>query len=188
MNLIFIKDKPFLVKDDELTPLDTSKIYEIKGTRKDARSVQANKALHLYCKQLAEALNDAGYSVSFVLNHKRFEMIDKVFEWGIKQITRKTVLQKFLGFLSVIFNKMKDRILAKEEDELTWTMLMVKDSIWRTVQIALLDKESTTTLEPKDIDLVYKNVNAIMTKRYGISIRFPSQEELNFQQNYKETK
>lgn len=36
---------------------------------KDKRSLKQNKSIHLYFTQLADALNDAGYSVAKVMKH-----------------------------------------------------------------------------------------------------------------------
>ena len=43
---------------------------EKQKTKEKQRTDQQNKALHLYYKNLAEALNDAGYTVQLVLKEK----------------------------------------------------------------------------------------------------------------------
>jgi hypothetical protein len=68
--------------------------------------------------------------------------------------------------------------------DLDWTMIAVKEIIWRNLQIALLGKKSTTQLTPKEIDYLYKVMNKYLTTNFGVdSIDFPSQESLRRKQN-----
>lgn len=74
--IITIGSKPFLMEDDEMIPLEPDKVYEVVEKRLDKRTVQQNRALHLYCKQVAEALNNAGLTVTMVLKPEiQFSMI-----------------------------------------------------------------------------------------------------------------
>jgi hypothetical protein len=57
-----------------------------------------------------------------------------------------------------------------------WTPITIKEVIWKSVQNALLNKRSTTNLLKKDVDLVYDNVNKILSDKYQISVPFPSEE------------
>lgn len=69
--------------------------------------------------------------------------------------------------------------------ELEWTMLAVKDVIWRNMQIALTQKTSTTKLETDEITKVYKNMDYYLTDKIGLEhIEFPSEESMLFQQKY----
>ena len=71
--------------------------------------------------------------------------------------------------------------------ELEWTMISVKDVIWRNFQKALLNKESTTELDSNEVTKVYKNIDFWLSSEVGIKhIDFPSKESLIFQQNYKD--
>lgn len=71
--------------------------------------------------------------------------------------------------------------------EIEWTMLAVKDIIWRNIQIALTQKTSTTQLDSDEVTKVYKNVDYYCTGTIGIEhIEFPSEESMIFQQNYKD--
>lgn len=69
---------------------------------------------------------------------------------------------------------------------ISWTMLAVKDVIWRNIQIAVTGKVSTTKLNSDEVTKVYKNVDFYLTDKVGIeSIDFPSIESMIFKENYK---
>ena len=60
-----------------------------------------------------------------------------------------------------------------------WTMLAVKDVIWRNIQIAITQKESTTKLNSDEVTKVYQNVDFYLTDKVGIeSIDFPSMDSM----------
>ena len=145
-------------------------IYEADVKNLDMRTVKQNSSIHKLFSLTADALNDAGYTVNTVLNRRKFEVITKVFDWGAKKLT-------FIHSADKILQKMKDRILANEEIELTWTMQLVKDVLWRPLQIHQTQKESTTKLTKEEIDQVYELFNMVLS-RYGIHVPFPSSELL----------
>ena len=51
----------------ELIPLDKEKVYELKKETLDQRTLVQNRALHLYCKNVSQALNGAGYDMKKVI-------------------------------------------------------------------------------------------------------------------------
>ena len=142
--IVSIKSKWFILTETsngvELKPLDESKAYEVKSIKRNTRTLLQNSALHKYCALVAEALNDAGFSVQRVM-----ENIKKA--------------------------------------EVEWTMLSVKEIIWRNFQIALLDKKSTTELETNEVSKVYRNIDYWLSTKVGIeSIPFPSIENIGEKQ------
>lgn len=96
------------------------------------RTIQQNKALHLYFQMLADTLNDSGMDMKKVL---------------------------------------------KPEIDIPWSKETIKKYLWRPVQKAQLDKESTTELSTKEIDLVFNTLNRHIAK-FGIHQAFPSIEEI----------
>jgi len=142
--IVSIKSKWFILTETsngvELKPLDDSKAYEVKSIKRNTRTLLQNSALHKYCALVAEALNDAGFSVQRVM-----ENIKKA--------------------------------------EVEWTMLSVKEIIWRNFQIALLEKKSTTELETNEVSKVYRNIDYWLSTKVGIeSIPFPSIENIGEKQ------
>lgn len=105
-------------------------VVEAKEWR--TRTSQQNKAIHVYCGELAQALNGAGLDMRAVLAAMR------------------------------------------EGVEIPWSMTLVKDVIWRQIQNAMVDKESTTRLTPEQVSKVYEVCNRFTAERFGISMPFPS--------------
>ena len=97
------------------------------------RSIAQNRALHLYCQQVADALNDAGYDV---------------------------------------------RATLKEGVEIPWSMILVKELLWKAVQKIQLGTKSTTEMTTKDIDVIYDTINRHMGEKFGINVMWPSIESL----------
>jgi len=63
--------------------------------------------------------------------------------------------------------------------EIPWTPAAVKEYLWRPVQKQFLKKKSTTELNrQEDIDKIYDIINRTISERTGVSVPFPSIEEL----------
>jgi len=141
---------------------DAEYVCDIKNM--DGRTLAQNNALHLYFSHIATVLNDSGYSIKKALNHETEYIIEKVFMWGETKID------------SPVLQKMKDRILNNGGVDIDWSMTTVKELIWRPIQKARLDKDSTTNLTRSDIDVVYDTVNRFLASRFGIAVPFPNRE------------
>ena len=59
--------------------------------------------------------------------------------------------------------------------EIDWSDGSVKENIWRPIQEAMTEKYSTTELEKNEIDLVYEQVNRVLSE-IGIHVPFPSED------------
>lgn len=102
-----------------------------KEKKPQTRTLQQNKALHVYCENLAEALNAAGYDMKRTLKH---------------------------------------------DVDIPWSKETVKEFLWRPIQQALIDKDSTTELnsaEPSDIHAV---LSRHLGEKLGIYVEWPSEE------------
>jgi hypothetical protein len=88
--------------------------------------------------------------------HLYFDLLAKEFQK--EGITMTTVLQKFIV-------------------DTPATKTTIKELMWKPLQLAMLEKESTTKLSKKEeIDLVYDALNKFTSETFGISIPFPSHE------------
>jgi hypothetical protein len=68
----------------------------------------------------------------------------------------------------------------RQDIEVPWTPILVKELIWKKIQKVMLNKKSTTELsKTEDIDKIYDTINRWTSIKFGISIPFPSEEELN---------
>ncbi len=90
-------------------------------------------------------------------------------------------LHKYFESLAEALNEagLDMRLVLKESVQINWTKDNVKNYLWRPLQKALLKKKSTTELDKaKDIDLVYDHLNRHLGGKYGITVLFPSDEEM----------
>ena len=96
----------------------------------NTRTGQQRKAIEVYCKELASALNEAGYPLT------KFPFSEGV--------------------------------------EIMWNQMRIKEELWRPVQIAMLNKESTTKLSTKEVNEVYEILSKKVSEATGVYLRFPS--------------
>lgn len=143
---------------------------------KDQRSKLMNKSLHKYCDFLSEALNENGYTVPMVLNAKALKVIDGVIQWLesipiAPQSTKNLIINKV--------SSIKDALIV---GGLHWTPLMVKNLIWRKVQIAMTDTYSTADISNKECKEIYDQLSQKMAEGFGLDIPWPSLESMSERQ------
>ena len=61
--------------------------------------------------------------------------------------------------------------------EITPTKENIKLTVWKTIQNALIGKESTTSLTTKEVSDIYKQVDRFTSSRFNVSIPFPERRE-----------
>lgn len=88
------------------------------------RTLTQNRALHLFCQWLAEALNDAGYDM------------------------RKTL---------------------REDVDVPWTQASVKEYLWRPIQAAMTDKQSTTEITTVEPTAIHEVLSRHLGERLGVT-------------------
>jgi len=76
----------------------------------------------------------------------------------------------------------------KEGVEIPWSQDAVKDSIWRIIQQAMVKKESTVDLEPKEVSQVYEVVNRFTAENFGVSVPFPDRFNQSLENQYNTEK
>lgn len=106
---------------------------EIEIKRKGgARTIQQNRALHLFLTQLADTLNDAGFDMRAVLKH---------------------------------------------DAEIPWTPIAAKDHLWRPIQKALTQKDSTTEITTIEPTIIHQTLCRHLGQKLGIECpAWPSRE------------
>ena len=71
------------------------------------------------------------------------------------------------------------RKLTKAEFDIPWTLESFKNNLWRKIQIAYCDKESTVELNTDEITAIYDILNKTIGEvTKGLSLPFPSIEVL----------
>jgi len=66
----------------------------------------------------------------------------------------------------------------RQDVDIPWTPENVKESLWRPIQKAYLNIESTTKLKTGDIDKVYDVLNKTIGERTGVYIPWPCMDNL----------
>ena len=84
---------------------------------------------------------------------------------GTRTLTQNRALHKFCALLAETLNDAgyDMKRVIKEDVDIPWSTQSVKDYLWRPIQKALTDKDSTTeitTVEPSDI-------HAVLTRHLG---------------------
>src|SRR3990167_3562171 len=86
-------------------------------------------------------------------------------------------LHLFFTMLSEALNLagLEMKVVLKAETEIWWTPLSVKEYLWRPLQKAMFQKESTTELEKQvEIDKIHEQLMHILGEKHGVEfISFP---------------
>ena len=69
------------------------------------------------------------------------------------------------------------RHTLKEDIDIPWTKENVKNFLWRPIQIAMTDKQSTTELTSGEPSRIHEVLSKHLGEKFGIYIPFPSDEE-----------
>ena len=69
------------------------------------------------------------------------------------------------------------RKTLQDSIDIPWSPSSVKSFLWKPVQEAMLEKESTTELTTKEIDRIYDVINKAIGERTGVHVPFPSKDE-----------
>lgn len=64
----------------------------------------------------------------------------------------------------------------KPEIDIPWTKENVKDHLWRPIQIAMTQKETTTEPSTKDYQDIYAVLDRHLAEKFGVSVPWPSEE------------
>jgi len=95
-----------------------------------------------------------------------------------RTISQNSAMHKYFGLLATAFNDAGytvQKVLTKPLN-ISWTQSLVKDILWRQVQDAMLDKESTAKLDRAEVSKVYEEINNYTASQLGIHVPFPSKD------------
>lgn len=115
-----------------------------------------------------------------------YEVVKK--RTDIRTVKQNAAMHKFFSLTAEQLNDKGLDMKTVIKADVPWSMEAVKNYMWRPIQKAILDKESTTKLKKDEIDLIYNTMNRLLGEKFGIHVPFPSIEQMIFEQNYKETK
>jgi hypothetical protein len=88
-------------------------------------------------------------------------------------------MHKFYSMLADALNAagLDMKKTLKPEIDIPWTERAVKDHLWRPIQDAMFDKESTTELDTAQVSAVYEVLSRHLGERFGLHVPFPTREE-----------
>ena len=87
-------------------------------------------------------------------------------------------MHKFFELLAAGLNGagLDMRSTLKEGIDIPWDAHTVKRDLWKPIQRAMLDKDSTADLERAEGDKVYSVVKRHLGERVGLHVPFPSED------------
>lgn len=98
-----------------------------------------------------------------------------------RTILQNRALHKYFTLISEELNAQgltMQKVFARAVD-VRWTPKSVKECLWRPLQVASINRSSTTELTTKDPTIVYDTVNLFLSENFYIYIPFPSKESFN---------
>lgn len=93
-----------------------------------------------------------------------------------RSLKQNSSLNRYCSLLSNAFNEAGltvEETLSKPLN-ISWSQLLVKELIWRRIQLALTGKKSTKDLDTVEVSQVYEEINNFTATDKGISVPFPS--------------
>lgn len=107
-----------------------------------------------------------------------------------RTLTQNRALHLYFQFVADTLNSagLDMKKVLKPTIDILWTKYSIKEYLWKSVQNVMFGKESTKTLTTKEIDIVYDQLNKFLSEKFGISVPFPSLEELIWQEEFKSKK
>lgn len=94
--------------------------------------------------------------------------------------SQNKAMHKYFSMLADTLNNagLDMQTVLSEGTSIPWSAEKVKEDIWKTVQKALLNKNSTTKLETNEVAQVYDVVNRHLSEKFGVVVPFPCEDEL----------
>ena len=112
-----------------------------------------------------------------VINGQTNIVCDVKGERAKRTTLQNKAIHKYCSLLAEDFNNggLDMLTVLKVKSETSWTMLSVKDVIWRTIQEAMFpEKKSTTQLETGEVSQVYEQIAKHLSLNFKITRSFPN--------------
>ncbi len=98
---------------------------------------------------------------------------------GTRTLKQNNAIHLYCEMIAECFNEMgwtfKFEGVKGMEIELQYTMILVKETLWKPIQMALFNKKSTTELERREVTEVAEKIEQFFALQ-GIDLPFPSIE------------
>ena len=96
-----------------------------------------------------------------------------------RTISQNKSIHKYFAMLAESLNNagLDVKKTMAQDVEIPWSEVLVKELIWRKVQLAMFDIDSTAKLDTAQISQVYDVINRHISQTHGVSVIFPSKEK-----------
>jgi len=121
-----------------------------------------------YSDEDQEKLSKMSDGATYTVDIKNFDT---------RTIKQNSAMHKYFQMLADTLNDRGLTVSKMVKVELNWNDGMVKETLWRPIQEAILHKKSTTELNRDEISQVYDTLNRALSIKFGISVQFPSIEK-----------
>lgn len=93
-----------------------------------------------------------------------------------RTLTQNRAIHKYFELLADELNGagFDMRVMLKQSVDIVWTPNSVKNYLWRPIQNAMTDKESTAKLTSREVSEVYEVLSRELSEKKGIYIAFPA--------------
>ena len=121
---------------------------------------------------------------SIIRNKFKFDFKFRIIDVENIKTTRTTLQNRSLHkYFSLLAEELNDagydmRKTIKQEIDIAWSGMSVKEYLWRPIQKVYLQEQSTTKLKTGDIDKIYLILDKTISERTGVTIPFPSFDNL----------
>jgi hypothetical protein len=131
-------------------------------------------------RQSKELLNTKG-AVNIAFTHKSLQAEEFDVEKPNKRSGQQNkAIHKYCELLGETLNDagLDMRRFLRVDREIPWTMLSVKHYIWKEIQIAMFQEESTAEIELPQVSQIYDVIDRNTQQKHGIHVPFPSRHSL----------
>ena len=127
------------------------------------RTINSQESLDAAIKELCEAWKEHKYLTISYNTKKR------------RTLTQNAAMHVYFKLLADNLNGAgyDQRKLLKETVDMPWSEHSVKEFLWRPIQKAITEKDSTAKLNTQEISEVYEVINRHTAQKLGISVPWP---------------
>lgn len=96
----------------------------------------------------------------------------------VRTLTQNKAIHVYFDLLAASLNNAgyDVRKAMRHDVPIPWTRSLIKELIWRKVQKAMFDVESTTKLDTSQISEVYEVINRYTAESFCVSVAFPEKD------------
>ncbi len=97
-----------------------------------------------------------------------------------RTLTQNNAMHKYCDMVAEALNDGGHdfRKTIKEEIDVPWTGDLVKDYLWRSIQIAITGHDSTTKPETHQYGEIYEVINRHLSSKLGVFVPWPCKENM----------